>query len=87
MELLKPTAYSCTNVDHVVVLQIGNKQLKMDHHTALRMAAMLSHSGKQAKRAAGDTGASMYGFGTLTDATADALKIQKRRDGTATFLR
>ena len=83
--ILKPTAYSCTNVGHIVVLQIGGKELKMDHNTALRMAAMLSHSGKQAKREAGDQGTSIYAFGTLTDANADELKIQKRRDGTVAF--
>ena len=87
MELLKPTAYSCTNVDHMVVLTVGDKKLTMTHSTALRMAAMLFHSGKLAKREAGDTGRMMIGLGTLTDATAEGLKIQKRRDGTATFLR
>ena len=87
MELLKPTAYSCTNVDEVVVLTVGDKSLKMSYATALRMAAMLFHSGKQAKASAGDNGRMMIGLGTLTDATADALKIQRRRDGTATFLR
>jgi hypothetical protein len=84
-EILKPTAYSCTNVEHVVVLNIGGKELQMDAHTALRMAAMLSHSGRQAKIYMGDGGFSIYGFGTLTDANADALEVQKRRDGTVTF--
>jgi hypothetical protein len=85
--ILKPTAYSCTNHEHVVALVIGGKELKMDAHTALRMAAMLSHSGKQAKIYMGDSGTSMYGFGTLTDATAEALKVQKRKDSTAVFLK
>jgi len=86
-DLLKPTAYSCKSVGHLVVLEIGGKELQMDHHTALRMAAMLAHTGKQAKRYTGDQGISVYGFGTLTDASADAQKIQKRGDATSAFLK
>ena len=86
-EILKPTAYSCTNVEHTVVLNIGGKELQMDAHTALRMAAMLSHSGRQAKLYMGDSGFNLYGFGTLTDAKADELKIQKRRDGTGAYIK
>ena len=85
--ILKPTAYSCKAVEHVVVLEIGGKELKMDGATAMRMAAMLGHCGRQAKRYMGDTGTSMFGFGTLTDANADALQVQKRTDPTAAFLK
>jgi hypothetical protein len=87
MELVKPMSYSCTNVGPVVVLKIGKKTLKMDYHSAIRMAAFLSHSGKQAKKYVGDNSKGFIGLGTLTDAGMDALKAQKRRDGTATFLR
>jgi hypothetical protein len=87
MEVLKPTAYSCTNHNQVVVLTVGGKDLRMDHHTAFRMAAFLHHSATQAKTYTGDTGRTIIGLGTLTDAVAEELKLQKRRDGTATFLR
>ena len=85
--ILAPTRYTCTTVEHVVVLTIGGSEIKMDGATAMRMAAMLGHCGKQAKRYTGDTGMSLYGFGTLTDANADALQIQKRGDATSAFLK
>jgi hypothetical protein len=87
MEVLKPTAYSCTNHEHVVVLTVGGKKLKMDHHTAFRMAAFLHHSATQAKTYTGDMGHTIIGIGTLTDAVAEELKAQKRRDATAALVR
>ena len=87
MEIVKPMSYSCTNDGPTVILRIGKKTLKMDYHSDIRMAAFLSHSGRQAKRYVGDNGKGFIGLGTLTDAGMDALNAQKRRDGTVTFLR
>ena len=86
-EILRQTMYSVVHRENMVYLKVGDKELKMDGATAMRMAAMLGHCGKQAKRYTGDTGMSLYGFGTLTDANADALQIQKRGDATSAFLK
>jgi hypothetical protein len=85
--ILLKTMYSVVHRENLVYLKVGDKELKMDGYTAMRMAAMLGHSGKQARAYTGDYSNVVFGIGTLTDATADALEIQKRKDPTAVFLK
>jgi hypothetical protein len=69
-DLLKPTTYSCKSVGHLVVLEIGGKELQMDHHTALRMAAMLA----QARRVHAKGGA-----GSLDEAAKLVFSLEFQR--------
>lgn len=86
-KILKRAGYG-TRVDGTnVVMTLGNKEVTMEYQVALTLAAFLHHSGKQAKRAAGDFSRRMIGIGTLTDANLDELQAQRSRDGTAVYTR
>ncbi len=39
----------------LVVLRIGNAEMKMEHETAIQLSTWLRFHGKEAKRIAGDT--------------------------------
>jgi hypothetical protein len=68
-----------------VVLTINGTPLQMTYDTANRLAVSLRGYGKMAKRNAGDMSVRVLGFAHLTDAVAEELKVQKRRDGSAAF--
>jgi hypothetical protein len=69
----------------VVVLTINGTQLSMSYDTANKLAVMLRGYGKMAKHNAGDISVRPIGFANLTDAVAEELSFQRRRDGTAAF--
>ena len=83
--MLKPTPYLIGREGPDVYLQVGTGRLTFDYQTALRVAAVLFHEAKLAKREAGDMSIHAIGLGTLTDANLDELKAQKRKDGTALY--
>jgi hypothetical protein len=84
--ILKRTSYG-TRVEGIdVVMTLGTKEVRVDYATAIKLAAFLGHSGRQAKRKAGDGGRSWIGCATLTDANLDELEAQRSRDGTAVFI-
>lgn len=86
-KIMRRTMYG-TRVEGVdVVLTIGNKAVRMDYETALKLSAFLRHSGRLAKRAAGDQSRKFTVVADLTDANADELEAQRSRDGTAVFTR
>ena len=84
-KIMARTPYG-TRVDGVdVVMTIGDKACRMDYGTALKLAVFLYHSGKVAKKAAGDESRRIIGMADLTDANADELEAQFNRDRTAVF--
>jgi len=86
-KIMARTAYG-TRVEGVdVVMTVGDKACRMDYSTALNLAVFLYHSGKMAKRAAGDDSRRLIGVADLTDANADELEAQFNRDRTAVFAR
>ena len=54
----------------LVVLQVGNAELTMDHETAIQVSTWLRVRGKEAKRAAGDTSRHWTVIGRLDDVLA-----------------
>jgi hypothetical protein len=85
--VLKRTSYG-TRVEGIdVVMTLGTREVRMDYDTAIKLAAFLGHSGRQAKRRAGDNSRSWIGCATLTDANLDELQAERSRDGTAVFKR
>lgn len=50
----------------LVVLRIGNAEMKMEHETALQLSTWLRVRGKEAKRVAGDTSRHWTIIGNLT---------------------
>ncbi len=54
----------------LVVLQVGNAELKMDHETAIQISTWLRVRGKEAKRAAGDNSRHWTVIGRLDDVLA-----------------
>lgn len=84
-KLLKATPYGTRVEGTEVVMTIGPKAVRMDYVTALRLSAFLRHSGRAAKRAAGNHGQLWTTHADLTDANADELEAQATRDGTAIY--
>ena len=86
-KILKRTPFG-TRVEGVdVVVTLGHKAVRMDYQTALKLSAFLRHSGRLAKRRAGDQARNFTVFADLTDANADELEAQRTRDGSALFAR
>ena len=86
-KLMARTQYG-TRVEGIdVVMTLGDKACRMDYSTALKLAVFLYHSGKVAKKAAGDESKRIIGVADLTDANADELEAQFNRDRTAVFSR
>lgn len=54
----------------LVVLRIGNAELKMEHETAIQLSTWLRVRGKEAKRIAGDTSRHWTVIGKLEDVLA-----------------
>lgn len=55
MSLLKPQQTTVTLEGELVVLRIGNTEIKMEGETAIQLSTWLRVRGKEAKRIAGDT--------------------------------
>jgi len=53
----------------LVVLTLGNVEIKMPYETALQLSQWLRVRAKEAKRTAGDTSRHWSAVGVLTDAT------------------
>jgi hypothetical protein len=83
--LLRKTPFSTRVEGQTVVMTIGTKEVRMEYAVALKLSAFLRHSGRQAKRAAGDDRRIWTGIAELTDANIDELEAQRSRDGTAVF--
>jgi hypothetical protein len=70
-----------------VVLTIDGTALPISYDTANRLAVSLRGYGKLAKQNAGDLSLKVIGFPNLTDAVREELKLQARRDSTASFFK
>lgn len=55
VDLLKPTSVDVRTENTLVVLKIGNVELKMDYNAALQISTWMRVKGKEAKQNAGDT--------------------------------
>ena len=63
--LLKKQRIAVTTEGELVVLELGNVTVKLDHSTALQLAAWLRSQGTVAKRRAGDFAPTWNIIGTL----------------------
>lgn len=84
-KLMARTLYGVRVEGIDVVMTLGDKACRMDYDTALKLAVFLYHSGKVAKKAAGDESRRIIGIADLTDANADEIGAQISRDRTAVF--
>lgn len=66
--LLTRQNISVEHVNDMVILRIGNAEMKMPYETAIQLGGWLWHHGKQAKSSAGDKSKNFHVLGTLTDA-------------------
>lgn len=65
-DLLKPQRIDVRTEGTLVVLQIGNAEMKMPYETAIQLSTWLRVRGKEAKRIAGDTSRKWTVIGNLT---------------------
>lgn len=65
-DILKKQRIEVRAEGQLVVLQIGNAVMKMEHETALQLSTWLRVRGKQAKVVAGDTSRHWTLIGNLT---------------------
>ena len=70
----------------LVVLRIGNNEIKMAYEHAFMIADWLDIRAKQAKIFAGDYRQRLRVRGNLSDANADELRAQELRSAGAQFL-
>ena len=54
MDLLKPQRIAVHTEGPLVVLTVGNTELKMEYETAIQLSTWMRVRGKEAKRFAGD---------------------------------
>lgn len=54
IDLLKRQKVAVSTEGQLVVLKIGNSEMKMDYETAIQISTWLRVRGKEAKRIAGD---------------------------------
>jgi hypothetical protein len=54
VDLLKPARIEVYIDGTLVVLKVGNAEMKMDYETALQLSTWMRVRGKEAKRVAGD---------------------------------
>jgi hypothetical protein len=73
-KILRRTPYGVRVEGTVVVMTIGERNVRMDYETALKLSAFLRHGGRLAKRAAGDESRRFTVYADLTDANADEMK-------------
>lgn len=67
-DLLKREHIAVSSEGELVVLQIGNAQLKMPYETAFQVSTWLRVRAKEAKKTAGDNSRHWSVIGSLTDA-------------------
>lgn len=65
---MKQTRMAVRAENDMVVLTIGNTDIKMSYETALQLSQWLRVRGKEAKRFAGDVSRHWSVLGTLSDA-------------------
>jgi hypothetical protein len=70
MSLLSPQRIEVQAEGTLVVLKIGNAEMKMDHETAIQLSTWLRVRGKEAKRVAGDASRHWTVIGRLADVEA-----------------
>jgi hypothetical protein len=68
MDLLKRERIAVDSVGELVVMQLGNVEVKLPYETALLLSQWLRVRAKEAKRRAGDTSRHWSVVGTLHDA-------------------
>jgi len=66
MTLLKPDTVSVRAEGELVVVNIGNIELKIGYEDSLKLAQWIRHQAKQAKRNAGDMSRHWSVVGNLT---------------------
>lgn len=66
--LLKREHMAVNSEGELVVISIGNSDLKLHYETALLLSQWVRHKAKEAKRRAGDNSRHWSVVGTLTDA-------------------
>lgn len=86
-ELLQTAQFGTRVEGRDVVMQLGPKEVRLSYETALKLSAFLRHSGRQAKRNAGNAAPIVTVYANLTDANLDELKAERSRDGTAVYNR
>lgn len=67
VDLLKRQHIEVRAEGQLVVLQIGNVEMRMEHETAIQLSTWLRVRGKEAKRLAGDTSRHWTIIGNLAD--------------------
>jgi hypothetical protein len=70
MSLLSPQRIEVQTERALVVLKLGNVEVKMDYDTALKLSTWLRFNGKEAKRNAGDVSRHWTVVGRLSDVEA-----------------
>ena len=65
-DLLKPERIEVRTEGQLVVLQIGNAEMKMGYEAAIQLSTWLRVRGKEAKRLAGDNSRHWSVIGNLT---------------------
>lgn len=66
VDVLKPQRIEVVTEGQLVVLRIGNSEMKMEHDTAIQLSTWLRVRGKEAKRIAGDTSRHWSVIGNLS---------------------
>ncbi len=85
-KILQRTPYGVRVEGTVVVMTIGNKNVRMDYEVALKLSAFLRHGGRIAKKAAGDESRKFTVYADLTDANAEELKAALSVDRKQIFI-
>ena len=65
-DLLKPQRIEVSTEGTLVVLKIGNAEMRMDYETAIQLSTWMRIRGKEAKRLAGDDRRHWSVVGNLT---------------------
>lgn len=65
-DLLQKQRVSVHAEGELVVLRIGNAEMKMDHETAIQLSTWMRVRGKEAKRIAGDNSRKWHVVGKLS---------------------
>ena len=67
VDLLKPQRIEVSSEGELVVLKVGNAELKMHYETALQLSTWMRVRAKEAKHRAGDASRHWSVIGNLTD--------------------
>jgi len=65
MSIMQPIQFAVRAEGELVVLRIGDSELKMGYETAIKLSQWLRLRGKQAKKAAGDMSRHWSAIGVL----------------------